>query len=211
MLRSGRSALLALAVAALAAFALGASPVVAQQDASPLRLGLGYTANAPEMLSGVSGYVIFPAKGGIGLYVDAKFNPDSPRRDDNFLKGRTALQVEDEVAGVQFIDHKDSYRSFNAALVRSINPHLMLYLGAGVSQMTRYRQYFDPSEEMGLAGYFWVEASDEAGSSLNVLGGAFFRMSSVLIFQTGIESNPRGFTVGANVQLPRRPKQAESK
>jgi hypothetical protein len=184
--------------------ALVGSPASAQQGDPGLRVGLGYVGNAPEMVSGVSGHVLFPGMGRFGLYVDAKFNPYSARREETFLADRTAIEIEDEVVGVRFMDHKDSYRSFNAALVRYVNPSLMLYLGAGVSQMTRYREYYDPAEQMGQAGFFWVEAPDEAGSSLNVLGGAFLRMSSVLMFQTGVETNPKGFSVGISLQLPRR-------
>jgi len=201
MLRSLRYAPLTIS---LVLTALESSPASAQQGDPGLRVGLGYVGNAPEMVSGVSGNVLLPGMGRFGLYVDAKFNPYSVRREETFLADRTALEIEDEVVGVRFMDHKDSYRSFNAALVRYVNPSLMLYLGAGVSQMTRYREYYDPTEQMGQAGFFWVEAPDEAASSLNVLGGAFLRMSSLLMFQTGVETNPKGFTVGASMQLPRR-------
>ena len=188
---------------ALAASGLAAAPLAAQ-DTPGLRFGVGYTANAPEMLAGASGFVILPALGGIGLYLDAKVNPDSPRKDDTFLEGRTALQIEDEVAGVRFQDSKDSYRSFNVAVLRPVTPSLMLYAGAGISQMTRYREYFDPAEEMGLAGYFWVEAPDEKETFVNGLAGALLRISSLMSLQTGFETNPKGFTVGATFHLPRR-------
>jgi hypothetical protein len=200
MSRSLRSTPLCLA---LAAAGLAAAPLAAQ-DTLGVRFGVGYTANAPEMLAGASGFVILPAMGGIGLYLDAKFNPDSPRKDGAFLEGRTALQIEDEVAGVRFQDSKDSYRSFNVAVVRPMTPSMMLYAGAGISQMTRYREYFDPTEEMGLIGFFWVEAPDEKSTSINGLAGAFLRISSLISFQTGFETNPKGFTVGATFHLPRR-------
>jgi hypothetical protein len=187
----------------MAAAGLAAAPLAAQ-DTAGLRFGIGYTANAPEMLAGASGFVILPAMGGIGVYLDAKFNPDSPRKDDTFLEGRTALQIEDEVPGVRFQDSKDSYRSFNAAVVRPVTPSLILYAGAGISQMTRYREYWDPDEEMGLAGFFWVEAPDEKSTSINGLAGAFLRISSLMSLQTGFETNPKGFTVGATLHLPRR-------
>lgn len=201
MPRSLRSTPLRLA---LVAAGLASAPAAAQDNTPGLRFGIGYTANAPEMLAGVSGFVILPAMGGIGLYLDAKFNPDSPRKEDTFLEGRTALQIEDEVEGVRFQDSKDSYRSFNAAVVRPVTPSLMLYAGAGISQMTRYREYFDPAEQMGLAGYFWVEAPDEKATSINGLAGAYLRISSLMSLQTGFETNPKGFTVGATFHLPRR-------
>ncbi len=200
MSRSARPAPLALA---LLASGLAAAPLAAQ-DTPGIRFGVGYTVNAPEMMAGASGFVILPAMGGIGLYLDAKVNPDSPRKEDTFLEGRTALQIEDEVPGVRFEDSKDSYRSFNAAVVRPVTPSLMLYAGAGISQMTRYRAYFDPAEEMGLAGHFWVEAPDEKATYVNGLAGAYLRLSSLISFQTGFETNPKGFTVGATFHLPRQ-------
>jgi hypothetical protein len=168
------------------------------------RVGIGYVANAPDLMAGGSAMVLVPALGGIGVYVDAKFNTDSPRRDETFYADWTALQVEDEVPGVRFHDVQDSYRSVNVAVVRPVTPALMLYVGAGLTHLTRYRQYRDPEEELGRAGYFWVEGPDEASDSANLLVGAFLRISPRMSMQTGFESNPKGFTVGASILFPPR-------
>ena len=180
-----------------------ATPASAQQVDAPVRFGLGYVANAPEMMAGISGTVVFPSFGGIGLYVDAKFNVDSPSREVDFLEGRTALDVENTVPGVSFRDHKDSYQAFNVALVRPVNPSLMIYAGGGVATMTRYRQYKDPTEELGRAGFFWVEAPDEEATEANLLVGLLMKITPLLHMQTGFETGPKGFTVGATFLIPR--------
>lgn len=180
-----------------------AAPAAAQQTDTPVRFGLGYVANAPEMMAGVSGTVVFPSFGGIGLYVDAKFNVDSPSREVDFLEGRTALEVENEVPGVSFRDAQDSYQAINVAVVRPVNPSLMIYAGGGIATMTRYRQYKDPTEELGRAGFFWVEAPDEEATEANFLVGLFMKITPLLHMQTGFETGPKGFTVGATFLLPR--------
>lgn len=189
---------------ALTLVAVFAGPGEARAQVEAFRFGFGYVANAPEMLAGLQGMVILPALGGIGLYADLKFDAESPDRDEYFVADRTALQVEDQIAGVRFIDHRDSYQGLNVALVRPVNPALMLYAGVGVATMTRYREYLDPSEQLGQAGYFWVEATDEEATFTNVLAGIFMRVSPVLSLQTGFETNPKGFTVGATFLLPKR-------
>ena len=140
----------------------------------------------------------------IGLYVDAKFNIDAASRDEAFDATRTALQVEDEVDGVQFIDTQDSYRNFNAAAVYEVNTSLWVYAGAGVADMTRFRQYKDPAEQLGLAGFFWVEGPDEAQTFTNVLVGVFMRVSPRVSLQTGYETHPKGITVGATLRFPKQ-------
>lgn len=178
-----------------------AAPAAGQISPFP-RFGASYVANAPDLMGGIGGYVLFPALGGLGLYVDAKFDLDSPARDDIFIPTHTAQQVEDEIEGVRFINDSESWRSFNAALVRPLTPALMLYAGAGIATRKRYREYEDPDSELSELGVFLVEAPDEEWTTVNGLVGGFLRMSRWLDFQFGLETRPRGFTVGASLRLP---------
>jgi len=188
-------------VAALALLLVTAASAGAQ-TATPLRFGVGYVANAPDQMAGGSLMVVTSRK--IGLYVDAKFNIDAASRDEQFDATRTALQVENEVDGVIYIDSQDSYQSFNAAAVYEVNPSLSVYAGGGIARMTRYRQYKDPAEQLGLAGFFWVEGPDEAQTLTNVLVGLFLRVSPRVSLQTGYESQPKGITVGASLRFPKQ-------
>lgn len=183
--------------------AVPAVPAAAQEragSAGPV-FGIGYVANAPDLLAGGAGYVILPVLGGLGLYVDAKFDPDTPRDDDAFEPDLTARQVEDEL-GDAYQDSESSWRSFSAALVRPVTPSLMLYGGLGYTSESVYRKYHDDTETRGLAGLYWVEAPDEDSSTINVLAGMFLRMTRHLNAQFGVESAPRGLTVGLSVVLP---------
>ncbi|MGH7476486.1 MAG: hypothetical protein ACRELD_09370 [Longimicrobiales bacterium] len=178
---------------------LGETRPAAAQVPAVSRVGIGYVANAPDLLAGGGAYAIFPLLGGLGVYVDAKFDVDSPGSEDTFTREITREQA--EAFGDLTFQVQDSYRSFNAALVRPLSPTFTLYAGAGYAQWSRYYEYRDPSQERGFAGFYWVEEPDEAGSRLNLLGGAFMRISRWIDIQVGLESAPRGFTVGASVPL----------
>lgn len=195
-----RSARLALPIVALFA---GSAPAEAQRSEAPdpPRFGLGYVANAPELLAGAGAYVILPILGGLGLYLDAKFDADPRTGDDRFEEDLTAQEVDDEI-GDEFRDDDSSFRSFNAAVVRPVTPSLMLYGGLGYTEETFYRQYYDETGTRGLAGSYWVAAPGLDTSGLNVLAGMFLRMTSRFNAQFGVESAPRGATVGISVSLP---------
>jgi hypothetical protein len=174
----------------------------AAQDAPPLRFGVGIVANAPDQMAGAS-VMVMSAKG-FGIYADVKFNVDAASREESFDGTRTALEIENEVDGVTFVDSQDSYQSFNAALVYQATPALQAYAGAGIANMTRYRQYRDPSEQLGMAGFFWVEGPDEARTFTNFLVGIFMRVSPRVSLQTGYETAPKGLTMGASVRFPKQ-------
>jgi hypothetical protein len=70
--------------------------------------------------------------------------------------------------------------------------------------LKRFRQYKDPSELVGRAGFFWVEGPDEAQNLTNLLVGIFMRISPRLSLQSGFESRPKGITVGGSLSFPKR-------
>lgn len=193
----------ALAILLASVGATVAEPAAGQVSPVP-RFGISYVANAPDLMAGVGGYVLFPVLGGLGLYVDAKFDIDSPANEEMFIATHTARQVEDEIEGVRFITDSESWQGFNAAIVRPITPALMLYAGAGIATRKRYREYEDPDGTLSELGLFLVEAPDEEWTTVNGLVGGFLRMSQWLDFQFGLETTPRGFTVGASLRLPPR-------
>lgn len=190
-----RSWLVPIAAAAmgLATVATTAAPVSAQ---GMTRYGIGYVANTPDLLAGVGGHVVFPVFGGLGIFADVKFDVESPSREAEFRSTMTALEVQNEIEGVEFLSLGDSWRTYNIGLVRPLLPSLKLYAGAGYAVRTRYRFFYDSSEEVGEFGFIWVEAPEEEKTTVNVLFGGFMRVSRVVSFQIGIETAPRGLTVG---------------
>lgn len=179
----------------------------AQAVESPLdrpHIALGYTANAPDVMGGVGAYYVSSLLGGIGLYVDAKFDLENPSDDgDTFESGLTAGDVVNQVQGAEFVQSEKSYRSFNVAVVRPLSPYLAVYAGGGLVQVTEYHLFEDPDSGLGQAGVFWVEAPEFDETRPNFMIGGFLRMSSFLSTQIGFETEPRGFTVGASLRLPR--------
>lgn len=193
--------------ALLCGLGLGVGSVSGQASASGLdrpHIGIGYAANAPNLMAGGGAYWVTPYFGGIGLYLDAKFDVEDPSGDPSFEAGLTANDVVNQIEGADFIKRESSYRSFNAALVKPVTPYLILYAGGGLVQRFRYHLYEAPDSDLGLSGIFWVEAPEEDDTMPNFMMGMFMRISSFLTTQTGIETEPRGFTIGASLRLPRR-------
>jgi hypothetical protein len=186
---------------ALAIFCAG--PAFAQRSA-PLtlpRIGLGVVASAPEQFLGGSAHIITPLLGGLGLYVDAKVDIESPREEDGFIEGLTAQEVDSEF-GDELFDHRPSWTNVNVALMRPVSAELIVYAGAGRAKRADYRQYIDPEQERGVQGFYWVEDPGTSGTEINLLGGAFFRIGRSLLIQFGAESKPRGVTVGVAYSHP---------
>jgi len=180
-----------------------AYPVAGQSGARSLdgpRFGVGYVGNAPDLMGGGAAYLVLPALGGIGIYVDAKYDTGSPSRSPDFEADLTTADVVDQVSGANFIEREPSWRSFNVALIRPINPSLMLYGGLGRSKATQYDLYEAALSGLGRGGVFWVEAPRDKISETNVLAGVLMRLSSVITTQFGFETHPRGVTIGASLR-----------
>lgn len=188
----------------LAAAVVQAAPAQVQQ-ATPFlpRVGVGFAANAPHEVLGVSVHAVSGILGGLGIYVDAKMGNDSPRDEFTFDPDLTATEVEDLYDDQLFTSRSD-WRSVNVAVVRPLMRELMVYAGAGYSDHTQYREYFDPEQDRGVGGFYWVEDPDNSGGEVNLLGGAMFGISQNVFIQFGVETKPRGVTVGASYSIPLR-------
>lgn len=196
------------AAAAAAALLLTALPAAGQigVPASRARLfeprvGIGYMANIPNQFVGGSAHVLLDYFGGIGVYVDAKFDPEGPEDGEDFVDSLTAAQVE-ENRNDQFFEDEGSWTSFNVGVIKSLGPQFAVYAGAGWADAKQYNQYLDEEREMGLEGFYWVRDEERSGGEVNVMGGAMFQLTRNFAFQVGAESAPSGFTVGATYLIP---------
>ncbi len=167
------------------------------------QFGIGYIVNAPDQMAGIGGYVVFQKWGGIGLYVDYKWDLSNPADDDGFEEGLTAEEVPYEVSGAYFLGKESSYQGLNFALVRPVNSFLMLYGGAGLARRTEYYAYEDPSTNLGQLGAFQVESTAESGDFVNVLFGIMMRVGPRVTSHFGFETQPKGVTAGLSLRLPR--------
>lgn len=167
------------------------------------RIGAGYVTNIPNQFVGVSAHFLSRRMGGIGLYVDAKFDLDSPADEPGYLPNLTVAEVEAE-RNDQVLRREGSWTSVNAALMRSLTPQMVVYAGAGYSDAREYREYVDEAGQMGFLGLYWVRDEVASGPRLNLLGGVMLQISSVIALQLGGESAPGGFTVGASYLIPLR-------
>lgn len=186
---------------------LGSFPSRAETQEEPGELdhthfGIGYIANAPDLMSGVGAYFVIPKLGGIGLYVDAKFDVKNPSDSPEFDSSLTADDVPNEVEGASYIESESSYRSFNVAVVRPVSPFLMVYAGGGLAHRTRYAEYEDPRQTHGRGGVFWVESPSEEEDRVNLMIGMMMRVGPRITSHFGFETQPRGITAGLSLRLP---------
>lgn len=168
-----------------------------------VRFGAGFIVNAPNQMVGGGGYVLFPSFGGIGLYFDVKGDLDSPSKDRAFDKTLTAAEVvaDPRYSGTRFLKKETSWkRSYNVALVRPLNPFIMVYGGAGYSQGEKYALYDVPQGDVGRA--LWVRDPALDQDQLNLLGGLILRMVPSISTHVGFETQPGGFTAGASLRIP---------
>lgn len=167
------------------------------------RIGVGYVTNAPNMFLGVSAYYVADYLGGLGVYVDFKRSTSSPRNEADFIDSLTVSDV-DGLPGHEREFEEETWWSVNGALVRPISPELMLYLGAGYTEEEIYYRYNSDDPDLGSFGRYWIADEEASGGRLNVMGGAFLRISRRIALQFGLEMQPRGFTVGGSYSLPIR-------
>jgi hypothetical protein len=179
----------------------GAAPA-AGQFPDRMQFGLGYAGNAPDAMGGVSAYAIWPKFGGLGIYVDTKWDIDSPEKDRAFDPTRTKTTVESELTGAQFLNSEDSFRTFNIALLRPMSPSLMLYAGGGLARAKAYYLYNVPAQG-DIDDALLVAAPDQDEDRVNLMAGMILRLSPVLSSQFGFESEPSGVTIGVSFRLPR--------
>lgn len=194
-------ALLAAAVApSLSAQVISGS--AGQRQFQP-RMGVGYVANIPNQFVGASGHFVSNFWGGMGLYVDAKFDLDSPEDEEGFVDSLTAADVEDRL-GDPLLQREGVWTSVNVAVTRAVTPQLVAYAGVGYSDAQEYREYLDDTREMGQFGFYKVRDEEASGAKVNILGGLMFQISRTIALQLGGETAPGGFTIGVSYLVPLR-------
>jgi len=177
------------------------TPAAARAQEAPSHFGIGFVANAPDQLTGISGHILPRGFFGFGIYVDAKRSVGSPRNRRGFTEEFTVAQIECEFED-QFFRTDAFSQSINGALVRGMGRDLLLYGGAGIVQRHLYHEYLDRAGVRGIGGVYTVRDGEASGSVGNVLGGAFLRLGSRIWIQAGAESMPRGATIGGSLIIP---------
>ena len=174
------------------------------------QFGVGYVANFPDAILGASAYVLVPElgpiSGGIGLYVDAKFDLSDPSDERGFNSDVTTgdiLSDPDRVVA-DFVRDELTWWSVNLAVVRPLTPFLMAYVGGGMARMRVYELYnVSLSDPVGVGGVVWAEDPDKEETRANLMFGVLFRLTSRVSTQFGFETQPQGLTAGASLRLPR--------
>ena len=163
--------------------------------------GIGFVVDAPDQLNGVGAFFFGPRLAGWGLYIDGKRSHETPRDEAGFTRDITVAQAEDQFSD-RYVTSKAYWTAINVGVVRVVSGSLAVYGGAGYSEKTGFRRYYDESAERGEFGTYWIEDPSDSGSRVNALLGGLFRASRRLILQFGVESAPRGATVGLYIAQP---------
>ena len=165
-------------------------------------LGVGYVASIPEMFIGFTGLALTPSVlGGAGLYADVKLSSSSPGKDPYLDPAITVDQAANQFGDFLF-EEQSAWLTVNLALAYALLPELAVYAGGGYSRERHYRQYFDNAQTRGLQGFYWIPDPAASGNRVNLLGGVLLRAGRYLVFQMGLEAQPRGADVGVMVTLP---------
>lgn len=180
-----------------------AAQMLGPQPLSRTQFGFGYVGNAPDAVVGGMAYVLVPKRGGIGVYLDAKFDGSSPRGERGYDANYTSQRLANEVDGAHFVKTEESWRSFNIGIVRPLTPSFMAYVGGGVAKATWFDLYNVPlTTFVGLGGTAWVEDPEASETRANFMFGIMMRVTSRITTQFGYETQPDGLTVGASLRLP---------
>ncbi len=202
-----RRPILSCLAAGMLMFGLHATGVAAQpRGPTPLsrtQFGVGYAGNAPDAMVGAAAYVLFPHWGGVGIYVDAKFDGRTPAGERGYDPDYTSRQVAEEVEGANFVKTEGSWHSFNVAIMRPLTPSFVAYVGGGMAKVDQYDLFnVRLGSPVGFGGTVWAENPETAETRANFMIGFMMRMTARVTAQFGYETQPDGVTVGASLRLP---------
>lgn len=80
-------------------------------------------------------------------------------------------------------------------MTQRVARRLTVYGGIGICAVQVYRKYFDPALLLGSNGEYWIDGAAEERRT-NFLAGVLVPVSPRIQVQAGVETMPRGFTIG---------------
>jgi len=160
--------------------------------------GIGVMGNAPRALAGGMAWLVTPAAGGLGFFIEGRTTHRSYEGQATFLPGVSAEQAEAQFSDIymQTVEH---WQAVNAGVVRPLTADLSVYAGAGYGRQRNYREYVDQTGQRGEGGVYRALVDGESGGRLNATGGTIVRFGRGLAFMFGVESAPLGFTAGVSI------------
>lgn len=154
---------------------------------------MGYVGNFPQEFIGFN--LIRLNRNKAGFYIDLKVGVPMREGADNFYDNISVNKAEN-IYGDDFLRKDGNWISLNACLTKVITDYIAVYGGFGYSAYSQYRQYYDEFEILGDNGKYWIDDEGESKSSINILAGIFFPLSSLWNMQIGAEYQPAGLSLG---------------
>jgi len=191
--------------------ALPSESAEAQSEGAPIlpfSSFVGYSANLPDQVVGFSYGEILHQRWGI--YIDVKISVGVPGSASSDYREDMTVVIA-EALGHTWQAEKTGYFSLNLGTTRWMGSRLAVYGGLGLCAVQPYSQYHDPSGLFGPEGGYWIDTKEQSIRT-NLMLGALYPVSSRILLQLGVETLPRGITVGLGwlVQDHGKPQSDES-
>jgi hypothetical protein len=183
---------------------IAAAPAVAQKNApfAPgIGLHVGYAMNLPREPLGVA--VMIGLGKGWTAYVDRKVSSLAPYTPDSL----SAFSAEfAETIGLPLVSREFQTSTVNLAVGRRIARFLVIYAGAGTRKEVEYKEYLDTIGIISPFGFkdiaYWAQDKRTARRKASLMGGVLLAPFKVpFSLQVGMESEPKGVTVGVFYKL----------
>lgn len=95
----------------------------------------------------------------------------------------------------------ENWISVSAGLIKGLSRRVLIYSGAGLSQYSEYRKYYDDEGILGKNGDYWIKDHGQSDLKANFLFGVFVILDSAKVGQIGVETEPFGITFGFGLIL----------
>jgi hypothetical protein len=178
-------------IAAALMLAAPAAPIAAQ-DVPPAAgqvYGLGLVAGVPEMMLGLT----FHGSGRRpGLYLDFRISLHGPG--DDYYENIASWEA--DRWGDRVTDEFVQNLGLNVGLVTPRLGPVALYGAGGPVMKQHYQERYDPMRILGTGGRYVIDAPEGVAWGVNLMAGALVRAGSNMFVQAGVESMPRGVTLG---------------
>ena len=158
----------------------------------PFSSFFGYSANLPDQEMGFSYGEILDQRWGI--YIDVKISIGVPGSASSDYREDMTVAIAEEL-GHMWQAEKTGYFSLNLGTTRWLGSRLAAYGALGLCAVQPYSQWDDPTGLFGPEGGYWIDTKKQSIRA-NLMVGALYPVSSRILLQLGVESLPRGLTIG---------------
>jgi hypothetical protein len=209
---SSRAVLVMLVLVAAAATDAAAQNIPERNFYTGMRRAVGYSGQVPEALLGVGAWA-FLGESRFGVFVDGKMTYPKYSSHSNYcppalqtcsVEWVEANRLSGDNADFIIRDENDWF-ILNGGMAYAVAPEFAVMVGAGMARRSRVREYLDDEESAELriteSGSYFAPHGDTKWEP-QAVASVMMRASNYIAFSFGVETGPRGMTVGLYFVLP---------